>query len=400
MADTDIAIVGGGASMVLMLAHFAQHPPAQGLRVDVYERAPERLGRGIAYSTAHAAHLLNVRAINMSAYHDKKDHFSQWAADAGYKEESFVPRKIYGAYLLSVLEEAKKFLSITFVQADVESVKKLAKDSYILTYGQKNRPYRTVIQATGNVRPILPKIEGSVIGYAPDPWSAAYEKMVSAQTIGIIGTGLTAVDAALTLCAKGYQGKFQFFSRHTAFPGLHSIPAVYPPFLTDEDITTPPDRIFRRIRSEVRKAAKEGVPWQAVIDSLRPHTNPIWEKMDKKSREKFMKEWFTLWNVHRHRMAPEIGEFLALLRKAGRVETIKTSVEKITPGPTVQGSAGHFKVDALINCMGYRYREEGRSFEPAEKIGPACFGDLFETTAIPEIRAQAAEIAARIVKNF
>ena len=57
-------------------------------------------------------------------------------------------------------------------------------------------------------------------------------------------------------------------------------------------------------------------------------------------------------------------------------------------------------VEAVINCLGYRYQEEGRKFEPTEKIGPARFGDLFETTAIPEVRAQAAEIAARILSHY
>ena len=99
-------------------------------------------------------------------------------------------------------------------------------------------------------------------------------------------------------------------------------------------------------------------------------------------------------------MAPQIAEAVKVLKKAGRVEFVKTSVDKITTGPTLHGSIGAMKVDAVINCLGYRYKEEGRNFAPTEKIGPARFGDVFETTAIPEIRTQAAEIAARILKSY
>jgi uncharacterized NAD(P)/FAD-binding protein YdhS len=122
--------------------------------------------------------------------------------------------------------------------------------------------------------------------------------------------------------------------------------------------------------------------------------------MDRGAREKFMKRFFTVWNVHRHRAAPQIAKAIKTLETAGRVEFVKASVDQISPGPTVHGSMGAEKVDAIINCLGYRYQEEGRKYEPTEKIGPARFGDFFETTAIPEIRAQAAEISARILKNF
>ena len=105
----------------------------------------------------------------------------------------------------------------------------------------------------------------------------------------------------------------------------------------------------------------------------------------------------TFWNIHRHRMAPQIAEYAATLQISGQMRLIKAGVQAITKGPVVQSTIGAMPVDAVINCLGYRYDEEGREYEVSDRIGPARFGELFETTAIPEIRAQAHALAAKIL---
>src|SRR5688572_24345945 len=95
MAETDIAIIGGGASATLLLAALAKNPAAHGMRIDIYERSIARLGRGIAYSTQHIVHLLNVRAADMSAFSEAKDDFANWASGRNFQPTDFVPRKIY-----------------------------------------------------------------------------------------------------------------------------------------------------------------------------------------------------------------------------------------------------------------------------------------------------------------
>lgn len=400
MADAALAIVGGGASAVLLLAALAREPAAKGMRIDLYERMPARLGRGIAYSTQHNVHLLNVRAANMSAYEADKDDFANWAAAKGFKPQDFVPRKLFGVYLGEKFEQAKQALNLTIIEADIESIRKIDKEEYEIGYGNRKRSYTTVVQASGNARPIKPRVAGNVAWYFDDPWSADFAALGNLRHIALVGSGLTATDMVLALYGKNYQGKISIISRHSLLPASHAAPATWPSFLTEEDYKETPYRLLRRIRAEVKKAAGENVPWQAVVDSLRSHTNPIWDSMTRKTRERFMKRLFTLWNVHRHRMAPQIAQAMDALIKAGRLEMVKASVESVAPGPVVKTSAGDIAADAVINCLGYRYQEEGRKYEPTEKIGPARFGDLFETTAIPEIRAQAAQIAARILNHY
>jgi len=411
MAETELAIIGGGASAVLLLAQLAKIPAAQGMRVDLYERNKDNLALGLAYSTQQNVHLLNVRASNMSAYQDNKDHFAEWAKGRGFDAQSFVPRKMYGEYLAEQWEIIKNTLSLNIVEADVETVKKISPDEYALSYGMRKRSYRIVVQATGNVKRIQPKVDKGVAWYFDDPWSIDFTQLISMREIALVGSGLTAIDMVLALYAKKFAGRISIYSRHALPPASHAAPATYPSFLLPEEPKEgeekpkekerlSPYKVLRLIRQHVKEAGKKDIPWQAVIDSIRPHTNDIWNDWTKKEREKFMKRCFTLWNVHRHRMAPEIARALEILMKTERVVFIKTSIDKISAGPTLRGSNGEFKADAVINCLGYRYREEGKIFEVTEKIGPPRFGDLFETTAIPEIRAQAAEIAAAILKNY
>jgi uncharacterized NAD(P)/FAD-binding protein YdhS len=102
-----VVIVGGGASGVLLACHLLRHL-SENIRVTLIEKNPA-IGRGIAYGTADPAHLLNVRAANMSAFPDDPDHFWRWLqannlAVADSDQFCFVSRQIYGRYIESLLQ--------------------------------------------------------------------------------------------------------------------------------------------------------------------------------------------------------------------------------------------------------------------------------------------------------
>ena len=86
-----IAIIGGGASGLLVAANLRRHFPRVAFRI--FEPG------GAAYSTAEPSHLLNVRANQMSAWVDRPDDFVQWA---GVANDAFARRARYGAYLRSL----------------------------------------------------------------------------------------------------------------------------------------------------------------------------------------------------------------------------------------------------------------------------------------------------------
>src|SRR5512147_2657500 len=105
---SSIAVIGAGFSGALLTVHLLRRcRPSD--RVYLIEKRAG-FGRGLAYSTANQNHLLNVRAGNMSAFHDRPDHFVEWlrrhgsdAEGTGPDADSFVSRRLYGTYIRSLL---------------------------------------------------------------------------------------------------------------------------------------------------------------------------------------------------------------------------------------------------------------------------------------------------------
>jgi len=242
------------------------------------------------------------------------------------------------------------------------------------------------VQATGNCTPLRPQVADNVAGYHDDPWTLDYSAVSSRADIALIGSGLSAVDAVLALDAHGHSGSIQLFSRTARLPGVHVKAAVHPAFM--HAIPATARAALRRIRQELNTT---DAPWQAVIDSLRPLTNAIWQAWPECERQRFMRHLFTWWNIHRHRMAGQIGDKIAALERSGRLIRRRARVRSIIPGPAMVTDRGTVRADVLINCLGYRH--EQRALAASHTIGPARFGSLFETTAIPEIRVQAAQLA-------
>src|SRR5271165_2787303 len=71
-----IAIIGAGFSGTMVAIHLRRRlPPDQ--MVYLFERSG-RFASGLAYADTGAAHLLNVRAANMSALPEDAGHFERW----------------------------------------------------------------------------------------------------------------------------------------------------------------------------------------------------------------------------------------------------------------------------------------------------------------------------------
>ena len=104
-----VAIIGGGASGTLVAAQLLRRHHPAGLRVVLIERGAE-IGRGVAYSTPHDYHRLNVPIEQMGALPRDPRHFLRWASrrGAGLVVGDFAPRGLFGDYLRSLLDEAER----------------------------------------------------------------------------------------------------------------------------------------------------------------------------------------------------------------------------------------------------------------------------------------------------
>lgn len=456
-----VAIIGGGFSGTLAAIYLLR---ARVPGVALVEREESRLARGVAYSTEDEFHLLNVAAGRMSAFADSSDadDFFLWAQsrDRNITSGSFAPRKLYGDYLRNALEtEARKAeaegLKFARILDDVISVESDAEGVSLRLRSVKRIEAARLILALGNFPPPDPQIEDADSAetfyrsrfYTRDPWAkGALEEMDSSRPTLLIGSGLTMIDVALSLAARGYENRVHAVSRHGLLPHAHKnaqAAQASPVALEGADSVT---KLLRAIRRAVERTKEAGGDWRAVVDSLRPHTQAIWRRLDSDERRRFLRHARSFWETHRHRMAPEIARRIDELRASGQLQIHAGRIIRYAEhadGVDVtfrrraksNGAAGEeiLRVGRVINCTGpesdfrrlndplvINMRERGLLTPDARglgvevsdefaligadaaaskniyALGGLCKGLLWEITAVPDIRAQAAKLARHI----
>lgn len=440
MRRDHVAIIGGGFSGALLAINLLRH---DGPRATLIER---RAGtaRGIAYSTIHPEHLLNVRAANMSALPDDPGHFLRWLdRQATGPRSGFVPRRRYGAYLDALLQEAIAAAGprLRLVHSDARDVV-LSPDGAAVALEDGTRiACDRVALALGNLPPAAPpgldldRLPDGV--HVADPWSDAISPgLGSGDTVLVIGTGLTMIDIALLLDAERFEGRVVALSRRGLVPLTH---AQIPP-ATARGERPSPDCLS--LLADVRGRARE-VGWRAAVDELRPFTQGIWRAMPVVERARFLRHLRPWWDIHRHRIAPEIAERIAAMRRERRLEVIAGRLIDVAPlgdhGARVRlcrrGGDGIETLDVarIVNGTGpqgdlARTREpvlrnlarkglirpdplrigidvtqqseviasDGEPFPTLLALGPMTRGTFWEIVAVPDIRRQTWAVARKL----
>ena len=450
METGQIAIVGGGCSGLLVAVQLLR----QGCRdsIAVLETR-SRLGRGLAYSTSFDEHLLNVPTAKMSGLPDAPAHFLDWlrARQGGAVEAgSFAPRAVYGEYLEDLLRvqlEASPGAAFRHIRAEVTGVA-ASQDGLELALhnGERLRAARAVL-AIGN--PSASPGAGILRSGIEDRWHAspwigdALRVRFSGERVLLLGAGLTAVDTALALASQKAACRIYLLSRRGLLPQVHDLSHVpCPPPVFAEPLTV--RAMLRRLRAEMDNARERGECWRSTIDALRPVSNPLWQQLSPVEQTRFLRHLRTFWETHRHRMAPEVRARLDRCRQEGTVELLAGRVHGAPRrGAAIDlrialrgGGERLLEVDRIINCTGIHenYRDsprrlvrslveqgmaspnhlgigfrtsetgavigaDGRPSAQLFTLGPPRRGDLFETTAVPEIRAQAEALARHLLRG-
>ena len=450
----DIAIIGGGFSGVMTAVHLLRRcrPTASILLI---ERG-EHLGRGLAFGTHTSEHLLNVPAKNMSAFPDEPSHFLEWLRRHKNPEilpTAFVSRQWYGEYIGGLLAEQLRRSdspSLRCVHEEVAAIERHG-DTLRLTLEHSAPCHaRLVVLAVGNFPPPdpMPLRQLSTRRYARYAWSPeALEGITDSDSVLLIGSGLTAIDQVVALKGRGFKGTIYMLSRRGLLPALHQQVSAWPAEWTEE-LPSSIRPLVAEVRKQVRLAAESGVDWRAVIDSLRPATQRIWKSLHVSERKRFLRHVRCFWEVHRHRLAPEVGRALDELRQSGQLVTIagrvlscvehNTQVE-ISYRDRESTGTETLRVSRVVNCTGHEtdarkidsavvrslldnhlarvdssalgldIGEDGGVIDGSGITSKSLFalgsvrkGLLWESTAVPEIRVQAhslAELLARLLAN-
>lgn len=424
-----VAVVGGGAAGALAALHLLR---VGGGRLEVVVCEPaDALGRGVAYSTSDPLHRLNVPAGQMSAFPDSPDDFVRWSgADPG----EFAPRGDYGRYLAERLTSAADATpgALTHLRARVQrlSPNRGSERRWVVhtrtSGGAPRIEADAAILAVGNPPTTMPPAVAALVGsdcLIPEPWSpGALSAVGENEQVLVVGTGLTFVDVALSLTAiPGV--RVAGISRHGLLPEAHR-PLGQVPSAPDLDS---PVEVMRWIRSH-------GDNWREALAALRPVTPHMWRTIGDGGQRQFLRHALRLWETRRHRVAPAVWQRLRSLRDEGRV-TLSTGriVETSLDGSgralvtTDSGTAGYDRVvlctgasDASFVTMdpvgglldeglarvaphrmgidvdldsGTVIAADGGPVAGLHALGSIRRGVQWETTAIPEIRTQAAAIA-------
>ena len=281
-----VAIVGGGASGVLTALHLLRQTTAP-LKIVFIEPRPN-LGGGIAYSTTCDAHLLNVRAGNMSAFADDADHFIRWLRKNAREDcsaHSFVRRSLYGDYLGDTLFEyegrARALASVDHYRAPATGIETIGDLVRISLGNDLAIVADRVVLALGHQTRRHPLRFSHDVEIA-SAWSkSAFDALDPADPVLLLGTGLTAVDAALALDARGHRGMINAISRHGNWPREQTNVRARDGFAPHR--CTSARASLRSIREHVRL----GGDWQAAIDGLRPYSDQIWASWATDEKRRF-----------------------------------------------------------------------------------------------------------------
>jgi len=430
-----VAIVGAGASGTLAAVHLLRRGSARVVLID-----PALHGHGVAYSTKDKQHLLNVPAAAMSGLADEPADFLHWCRARGVQAEpeDYLPRRLYGAYLQELLARFGDRSRLEIVRERVENVleplfhggvrvslaggRTLAADAVVLALG--NPPPAPLRDVPASCRTAL----------IDDPWTPqALRRLRGSRRVAILGSGLTAVDVALSVLSGNPDAEVSAISRHgwlprAQLPGRPSLP------LTPELVHgCSLDQILATVGREL--AARPDA-WREVIDGLRPLTTKLWQGLTRAEREHFERDLRASWEIHRHRLAPPVAARVDESIASGRLHVRSGGVRSLCPAPAGRvrvelGDGDLLDADVLVNATGPsrslsactdpltgRLLASGRARPDELGIGIAtspdgalidvdgevsryCFtlgpprrGELLESTAIPEIRQQAAALAS------
>ena len=457
----EIAIIGGGFSGLSLIAHLFYHSESS-ISVKLIEKSGnfgQGIAYSTEMSwhllNVRASEMGAFDDDPEHFYHwviSNENHWRQkdlYFQNLHVSRNEFLPRKLYQLYLLDLLQQMKQRGSIEFIQNEVLDLAPGSNDkiNIIFDNGEKIAIDKVVL-AIGVLttkkfhvsKDITDKYHPNIWEYTRKDFEKHISKTDSNSKIVIIGTGLTMVDMVSTLYELQYQGKIFAISTDGLLPLTHSQEPL-PKVDIHIDSWLEGDLLhwLSTFRRALRKVEKKGGHWSQLIDGLRLYTTRLWQQLSLEEKKIFLARLMPFWNKHRHRIANQCGQILDELMKVGRLQVIPGKVISIQTGHQclevaykMKSLTNILKADQVYNCTGPEYRLQqqpnpllqnllkrgwilpdslglgiqcdasyhaiGPMSDKIFVMGSLLFGELFETTAVPELRHQANVIASQLRK--
>lgn len=457
-----IAIIGGGVSGALVAAHLLKRSASPTEIILVEKREEIGPGTAYATRLpAHLLNVPAARMSLWPDQPDDFIEWACMRAGApGWavrpKPEDFLPRSLFGEYvadrLASAEAEARPEVILKRVQGEaVDLDERPVGGAHVVLASGESFSCDRVVLALGNLPSAYPLRKHLSLyrtrRYAHVPWADdALTELDPEATVLVVGQGLTAVDIITALVAQGHRGPIVALARRGLRPHAHLTGvAPYPSFLDPASAPLTLRGLLRRVREEIANAASQGIDWRPVVDSLRPHLPALWQKLPLAERARFLRHLRPYWEIHRHRLAPALHRRLELLVESGRVSFKAGRIERLLETPAgveavvrrrSDGAEERVIAARIVNCTGPRtdyskyqhpllvnllsrglidhdplalglattpeggvLRYGGAANPWLFTLGPPMRGTLWECTAVPEIRVQAAALVGHLLPD-
>ena len=276
-----IAIIGGGFTGAMTLANLLRQARGtlEPLHFVLIDNQPT-IGKGVAYRTDDTRHLLNVPVEKMSAWPDCPGDFLKFAQahDASIKPGAFLPRKLYGQYvrqqLFDLAELAADRVSVELIQDLATTLTPSSNFSqwHIATAAGRALSAELAIVTLGHRPPeedFSRQWKGPRERFVADPWTMPILGQIGPEEpVLLLGSGLTAVDTILSLDREDRTGRLTVLSRRGLWPQSHASQPKPPVDLSQTaatwlDSSNPLTvrALLRTLRHHVKLAAGKNVDW-------------------------------------------------------------------------------------------------------------------------------------------
>jgi uncharacterized NAD(P)/FAD-binding protein YdhS len=273
--------------------------------------------------------------------------------------------------------------------------------------------------------------------------------LAAKDSVLIVGNGLTMADAALALTQDTNRAPvLHTISRR----GLVSLPQTRfrPSAVRDDgEALLACAHSLRRVLAKTRELAYEvenrGGDWREVVTFVRHLAPTLWRRLPVVERRRFVRHLQAHWDIHRHRLPPQLGARIATLRRNGQLRVNAGRIDSVTAAgaqlrvswrPRGSGSAATLTVDLIVNATGPDYAlrrsvdpllnslrtaglvsedplnlglrtarhgacvdSQGRASEHLYYLGPMLRADHWEATAATELRDHAERLAAHLADS-
>lgn len=231
---TIIAIVGGGpAGLSLCIQLYSKYRDlrdSQHIEIIIFEKSND-IGFGLPYKNNETSYRINLPKKMMDIIPEENCAFSTWINSSAnlIKNNNFPPRHYFGLYLNYRAKEIQKNaekqgVKISFLtEHEVTNIKADSSEKFKLhiNHNGKNKIYTAnyVVLSIGHIPNSNFQQFTENPTFQQNPWDKnSYNKISTNDTVGIIGSRLTAIDIALKLREVNHKGKICMVSRSGLLP--------------------------------------------------------------------------------------------------------------------------------------------------------------------------------------